>query len=138
MINIEKINKFIETTSQLGELGLIIIEDDDITKVATIGVALQKLGYKRSKEYLEMMDNLESKQATFYIEPNEKLNNLIWDVVKNYIGGAVTLMDRKNHTGLKTVHFLPKASHLILILTRSQLENSPQGLFEYIGGIESI
>lgn len=138
MIDIEKINKFIQATTRLGELGLIIIENGNSTKVATVGVALQKTDYKRSKEYLEVMNNLESKQPTFYIEPKDKLNNLIWDVVQNYDGGMVTLMDRKNHTGLKTVHFLPKESSFILILTRAQVENSPQGLFEYVGGVESV
>jgi len=138
MINPKKIHKFVETSAKLGELGLIIIEDSNNTKVATVGVALQKQDYKRSKEYLELMDNLESKQFTFYIEPNDKLNDLIWSAVRHYEGGMISLMDRENHTGLKTVHFLPKESPLILILTREQVDNSPQGLFEYIGGIESI
>ncbi len=138
MINVEKINKFIETSAKLGELGLIIVEDSNITKRATAGVALQKKKYKRSKDYLEIMDALEVKQPTFYIEPMDKLNDLVWSVVQHYNDGMVSLMDRKNHTGLKTVHFLPKESSLILILTREQVDNSPQGLFEYVGGIESV
>ncbi len=138
MINIEKINKFVDISAKLGELGLIIVEDVNSKKVATVGVALQKKDYIRSKDYLELMDNLENKQATFYIEPNDKLDDLIWRIVRHYNDGMVSMMDRKNHTGLKTIHFLPKESPLILILTREQVDKSPQGLFEYVGGIESV
>ena len=137
-MNIEKINKFIETSAQLEELGLIILEKSNITSVATVGVALQKMGYKRAKDYLEVMEFLESKTPVFYIEPKEKLNNLVWDTVRQYGDGMITMMDRKNHTGLKTVHFLPKTSPFVLVLTREQAENSPGKLFEYTGGAESI
>jgi len=137
-MEIKKINKFVKTSAQLGEIGLIIVEDGDSTKIATVGVTLQKMDYKRSKSYLELMDNLESKQPTFYIEPMDKLKDLIWNIVRRYSDGMVSLMDRENHTGLKTVHFLPKESPLILILTREQVDNSPQGLFKYVGGIESV
>lgn len=138
MINREKINTFVERNAHLRGLGLIIVEDSDLTRVATVGVALQKLHYTRSKDYLDVMDHLEAKQPTFYIEPKEKLNDLIWNIVQSYSGGMVSLMDRKQHTGLRTVHFLPKESPCMVIMTREQVDNSPQGLFEYVEGVASV
>ena len=136
----QKIKKLAEISAKLGEIGLLIIESEK--KAEADGQSARKilanLNYQEAKNYLEIMNSLEAKHPVFYIESEEKLNNLIWEIIREYQGGMVSLMDRQNHTGLKTVKFLPKESPLILILTRKQIENSPQGLFEYAGPIESI
>ena len=140
MDNQQKIKKLAEASSELGEIGLLAIESEkraeaDRQKARKI---LTGLDYREAKDYLEIMNSLETKQPAFYIEPEEKLNDLVWEIVREYQGGIVSLMDRQNHTGLKTIKFLSKESPFVLVLTRGQMENSPPGLFEYIGPIESI
>lgn len=140
MNNQPKIKKLAEISFKLGEVGLIIVENEKEaeTEGQKIRKILTDLNYQEAKDYLEIMNGLEAKQPLFYIEPKEKIDNLVWDIIREYQGGMVSLMDRQNHAGLKTVKFLPKESPFILVLTREQIDNSPQGFFEYIGPMESI
>jgi hypothetical protein len=133
-----KISNLVKTSSALGSVGLLILEKNGAVKNKEAVKQLSDSGYKQAGDYLGLMDCLQNTQPVFYLEKDEKINNLVWEIVREYEGGIVSLMDRAGHSGLKTARFVPKNSPFILALSRAQIEKSPAGIFEYAGPQESI
>lgn len=127
----KEVKKLIKTSKLTGDIALIIIED--IKKMKEIICELEKHLAKAS-DYLKLMDLLEKAQPLYYLEEAEKLDNLIYEIVAEYKTGIISLMDRKNKTGLRTIKFNPNNNVIVLVLTREQIEVSDQ-LFKYIGPI---
>lgn len=125
----KEVKKLIKTSKLTGDIALIIIED--IKKMKEIICELEKHLAKAS-DYLKLMDLLEKAQPLYYLEEAEKLDNLIYEIVAEYKTGIISLMDRKNKTGLRTIKFNPNNNVIVLVLTREQIEVSDQ-LFKYIG-----
>ncbi|HAM88181.1 MAG: hypothetical protein US83_C0008G0010 [Candidatus Falkowbacteria bacterium GW2011_GWC2_38_22] len=134
-----KIKKLIEVVGKLGEIGLIIIEDEKekVGMQKQIAAELNQAGVASAKNYLEVMDFLEKSKAFYYLEETDKLDDLMLEIIAEYKTGIVSLQDRKNSTGLRTVKFNPNDNYFILILSRKQVEASGQ-FFEFIGPIESF
>lgn len=135
-----KITKLVQISEKTGQIGVLVIEKktnikEKIKKAIEL---LNESNYKQAEDYWQIMFALESGQSVFYCEKGKKIDNLVWNMIKEYEGGIISLMDRKEHTGLKTIKYSPLKSHFILLLTRDQIEKSPQGFFNYVGPMESI
>jgi len=135
-----KIKKLAQVSAAMGEIGVAIIEKESDFKLTkeTIADVLIDLGYRQVLDYLSLMNSLEKNNPVFYLETAKTINNQIAEIIKEYKGGLVSLMDRKGHTGLKTVKFVPRKSPLILIFSREQVETAPADLFEAVGPMESF
>lgn len=137
----EKIEQLIATTAAMGGVGLLITESEKSLK-ASFEKAREELlnnNYKECSDYLEVMDVLsEGKDKLFYVEPGEKLDGLILEIIAEFEAGMVSLADRKHNTGLKTAQWNPTKTSFIVVMSRKQIEASYPRLFEYINFTQSI
>jgi len=137
----EKTDQLLATTAALGGVGLLIAENEKSRKTA-IEKAREELlnsNYKECSDYLEVMDVLsEGKDKLFYIEKGEKLDGLILEIIAEFEAGMVSLLDRKNHTGLKVAQWNPTKTSFIVMMSRKQIEASYPRLFEYIKYTQSL
>lgn len=142
MIEIKaKIEKLLKSSSSLGKVGLLIIENENTrqTKQEEAIKSLSSFGYKQCTNYIELMASLNSgKNKILYFEEGERLDGSVLEIVAEYEAGIVSLADRKNSSGLITAKWNPANVSLVLIMTRQQIENSYQRLFEYISIIQSL
>jgi len=92
-----KIKKLIEVVGKLGEIGLIIIEDEKekVGMQKQIAAELNQAGVASAKNYLEVMDFLEKSKAFYYLEETDKLDDLMLEIIAEYKTGIVSLQDRK-------------------------------------------
>lgn len=136
-----EISEFSNTSLSLGKVGLIALEKQkdygaNLKKVEKI---LSDLKYKKSNDYLELMDDLSSgKDRVFYVEPEKKLDGSVLEIVAEFEAGIVSLADKKSNQGLKTAQWNPSKTSLVVIMARKQIENSYPRLFEYINLTKSI
>jgi len=131
----------LKISASIGLPSLLIIENEEEKEqqIAEIEKELTEAGFSQTKNYLEIMDALEvSDTKAFYVESEEKLDNLVFEIVAEYSAGIVSLMDREQGAGLKTVKFDPGKNSLLIIMTRTQVEESNPKLFEYVGVKESL
>lgn len=135
----KKIKKLTEVSSKLGEIGLIVIEDEKKKHVLSNELikSLNVAGFGRAMDYMECMDLLEKSQPFYYLENGAKLDDLILELIAEFKTGIISLMDRKYKLGLKTVKFNPNNNSIIIILTRDQVESSGN-FFKFIGPMESL
>ncbi len=137
----DQISEFSNTSLALGKVGLIALEKqkDYSANLKKVEKILSGLGYKKSNDYLELMDNLSSgKDRLFYVEQEKKLDGSALEIIAEFEAGMVSLADRKNKSGLRTAQWNPLKTSLILVMTRKQIENSYPRLFEYINLTKSI
>lgn len=137
----EKIEKLVQTTSALGMVGLLIVENENEFESAILEAkkVLVDAHYTECSDYLEIMDALSiDKDKIFYAEKGERLDGLVLEIIAEFEAGIVSLADRKNNTGLKTAKWNPAKTSFIVIVTRKRVENSYPRLFEYINIMQSI
>ena len=137
----EKIEKLSQTTSALGKVGLLVMENETEFEptVTEAKKLLAELQFQECADYLELMDVLSGGRAKiFYAEKGEKLDGLVLEIIAEFEAGMVNLADRKNQTGLKTAKWNPAQVSFIVIMTRAQIEKSYPRLFEYINVTQSI
>ncbi len=134
----EQIKGLIKTAAVMEEIGVVILEKTSKAKEQEIKSAIMAAGFNLGLDYLEIMSALEQTRPIFYIEEGKVLDSLVWEIVREYKGGLVSLMDRRMHTGLKTIKFNPSKSQFIILLTRKQLEAGPGDFFDYVGPLVSI
>lgn len=136
-----EISEFSTTSLALGKVGLIILEkqkdyDANLKKVEKI---LSGLGYKKSDNYVELMDDLSAgKDRLFYVEEDKKLDGSALEIIAEFEAGIVNLADKKNNQGLKTAAWNPLKTSLVIVMARKQIENSYPRLFEYINLVKSV
>jgi len=131
----------LKISASIGLPSLLILENEGekAEKIAKIAKQLTEAGFSQTKNYLGIMDALEvGDTKAFYVESEEKLDNLVFEIVAEYSAGIVSLMDREQGAGLKTVKFDPGKNSLLIIMTRTQVEESNPKLFEYVGVKESL
>lgn len=136
-----KIEKLVEATAACGKVGLLIIESGQEAeqKLDEAESTLSGLRYQKCAGYLEIMDALSAGQEKlFYAEKGEKLDARALEIVAEFEAGIVSLMDGKNHTGLKVARWNPAQLSLILLMTRDQVEESYSRLFEYVNITQSV
>jgi hypothetical protein len=137
----DQISEFSSTSLLLGKVGLIVLEKqkDYSVNLKKLEKNLLGLFYKKSNDYIELMDDLSAgKSKLFYIENDKKLDGSVLEIVAEFEAGIVSLADKKNNQGLKTAQWNPLKTSLIVIMTRKQIENSYIRLFEYINLVKSI
>lgn len=137
----DQISEFSTTSLALGKVGLIALEKqkDYSANLKKVEKLLLGLGYKKSEDYVELMDDLSAgKDRLFYVEKDEKLGGSILEIIAEFEAGIVNLADKKNNQGLKTATWNPLKTSLVIIMARKQIENSYPRLFEYINLTKSI
>ena len=137
----EKVEKLLENSASINKVGLLIIEDENTRQIkqGEASKLLADFGYERCSDYLEILTSLnEKKNKIFYLEEGDKLDGPVLEIIAEFEAGIVSLADRKNNSGLITAKWNPLDVTLIVIMTRQQIENSYQRLFEYINIIQSI
>lgn len=141
----KKTNKLANLSNILSNIsfrvGLLIIEGEasSKSKITKAKKILIDLGYEEFIDYIEVMDALASKKnKIFYIEKDKKLNGSILEIMAEFDAGIISLADRKNNTGLKTVNWDPSKVSFLIIMTRNQIEQSYPHLFEYINIFQSL
>lgn len=136
-----EISEFSTTSLALGKVGLIVLEKqkDYSVNLKKVEKILSDLGYKKSDDYLELMDDLSAgKDRLFYVEKDEKLDSSALEIIAEFEAGIVNLADKKNNQGLKTATWNPLKTSLVIVMARKQIENSYPRLFEYINLTKSI
>ena len=136
-----EISEFSTTSLALGKVGLIVLEKqkDYSVNLKKVEKILSDLGYKKSDDYLELMDDLSAgKDRLFYVEKDEKIDGSTLEIIAEFEAGIVNLADKKNNQGLKTATWNPLKTSLVIVMARKQIENSYPRLFEYINLIKSI
>lgn len=137
----DQIREFSNTSLSLGKVGLVSLEKqkDYSVNLKKVEKILLGLDYKKSNDYLELMDNLSAgKNRIFYVEKDEKLDGSALEIIAEFEAGMVSLADKKNSQGLKTATWNPLKTSLVVIMARKQIENSYPRLFEYINLTQSI
>ncbi|MBI2053998.1 MAG: hypothetical protein HYT36_01525 [Candidatus Staskawiczbacteria bacterium] len=137
----EEISQFSNASLSLGKAGLIILEKqkDYAANLKKLEKTLSNLGYKKSNDYVDLMDDLSSgKNRIFYVEHDKKLDGFALEIIAEFEAGIVSLADRKNKSGLKTATWNPLKTSMIIVMARKQIENSYPRLFEYINLTKSI
>lgn len=143
MINVKDIQKLPDVAAVSASIGLpslVIIENEKSTRdeLNAVGKTMAESGFKKANDYLEVMDLLlTGNEKILYVEQGKKLDDLVLEIVAEYTTGMISLADRKNHTGLKTVKFNPFKTSLAVVMTRSRVEASYPRLYEYFGTITS-
>ena len=136
-----KIDQLANFSLSFGKVGLLVIENNNEfeQKIDEIRPPLSKLEYKLASDYLEIMDALSGGlERVVYIERAEKLDGNVLEIVAEFEAGIVSLADKKNKTGLKTAKWNPSKISLLIIMTRRQVENSYDKLFNYLTIVQSI
>jgi hypothetical protein len=137
----EKIEKIIDVTFAVGKVGLLIVEDEkklDETRV-DVRKILAESKFKECSDYLEIMDALSTgSDKIFYSEKGDRLDGLVLEIIAEFEVGMVSLADRKNNIGLKTVKWNPAKTSPVIMMSRKQTENSYPRLFEYVNITQSI
>lgn len=137
----EKIEKLMQITSALGQVGLLIVEkvDEFESALPAIKKVLVSARYHECADYLEIMNALSaSKDKIFYAEKGDRLDSLVLEIIAEFEAGIVSLADRKNNTGLKTAQWNPSQTFFIVVMSRKQIEASYPRLFEYINIMQSL
>ncbi len=137
----DQISEFSTTSLALGKVGLIALEKqkDYSANLKKMEKILSDLGYKKSDDYVELMDDLSAgKDRLFYVEKDEKLDGSALEIIAEFEAGIVSLADKKNNQGLKTAIWNPLKISLVIVMARKQIENSYPRLFEYINLTKSI
>lgn len=139
----DQISEFSVTSLAISKVGLIVFEKqkDYSANLKKVEKILSYLKYKKSKDYVELMENLSSgKDKIFYIENDKNLDGSALEIIAEFEAGMVTLLDRKSKSVpiLKTIQWNPLKISLIVLMTRKQIENSYPRLFEYINIVKSI
>ncbi len=137
----EKIEKIIDVTFAVGKVGLLIVEDEK--KLVETRVDVRKIlaesKFKECSDYLEIMDALSTgSDKIFYSEKGDRLDGLVLEIIAEFEVGMVSLADRKNNIGLKTVKWNPAKTSPVIMMSRKQTENSYPRLFEYVNITQSI
>lgn len=126
--------RLIDTSSQVGQVGLIILPDQTSTQQELLDICISN-GLVECVQPNEILHALNNKQACFYKEKEIKLNALIVDIVREYEGGMLSMMDRIDHTGLQVARFTPNETSFVVLVTKAQLEASDPMLLQYMGPI---
>lgn len=137
----EKIKKSPNTTDVSRSIGLpsLIVVENKKAPITDRIKTLKDNDFKEVKDYLEVMEGLEKDNGkVLYIEQADKLDSSMLEIIAEFGAGIISLADRKNNTGIKTVKFNPFETLFVVVMTRDQVEKSYPRLFEYIGTIESI
>lgn len=137
----EKTAELIKTTTGIGGMGLLIIEDhnDWQETIREVKEELFHANYSECADYLGIIDVFShGKDKIFYIEQGEQIESIIVKIVDDFHLGRAVVMDGKNHTGMKVVEFDPTKTSFIIVVSRKQLESSYSKLMEYITFTQAI
>lgn len=136
-----KIDLLANFSLSFGKVALLVIENNNEfeQKIDEITPPLSKLEYKLASDYLEIMDALSGGlERIVYIERADRLDSNVLEIIAEFDAGIVSLSDKKNKTGLKTAKWNPSKNSLLVVMTRRQVENSYDKLFNYLSIVQSI